>query len=107
MITKGGGHSGRDETTRKIQREYLWPKARPWVEQYVKGCAVCQQNKNLTHRPCVPLFKIHVPLRKGAGKRTRHCLEPLHSVSPPNGWAYRAEEPMGRAIPALGHDQSR
>jgi len=24
---KGGGHSGRDETTRKIQQEYLWPKA--------------------------------------------------------------------------------
>ena len=58
---KGGGHSGRDETTRKIQREYLWPKARPWIEQYIKGCAICQQNKNLTHHPQVPLFKIPVP----------------------------------------------
>jgi len=38
---KGGGHLGRDETTWKIQWEYLWPKARPWIEQYIKGCAVC------------------------------------------------------------------
>src|SRR6266851_8394730 len=54
----GGGHLGRDEMTRKIQCKYLWPKAQPWIEQYVKGCAICQQNKNLTHRPRTPLFKI-------------------------------------------------
>ncbi len=52
---------GRDEMTRKIQCKYLWPKARPWIKQYVKGCAICQQNKNLTHRPQIPLFKILVP----------------------------------------------
>ncbi len=58
---RGGGHLGRDEMTRKVQHKYLWLKARPWIEQYVKGCAICQQNKNLTHRPWVPLFKILVP----------------------------------------------
>ena len=31
------------------------------MEQYVKGCTVCQQNKNLTHRPRTPLYKITVP----------------------------------------------
>ena len=56
-----GGHLGRDETTRKVQREYLWPKARLWIAQYVKGCTVCQQNKNLTHQPQTLLFKIPVP----------------------------------------------
>ncbi len=30
------------------------------MEQYVKGCAVCQQNKNLTHKDCTPLYKITV-----------------------------------------------
>jgi len=39
---KGGGHLGQDETMRKIQYEYLWPKAQPWIKQYVKGCATCQ-----------------------------------------------------------------
>jgi len=57
----GGGHLGRDEMTRKIQREYLWLKAQPWIKQYVKGCTICQQNKNLTHRPRTLLFKIPVP----------------------------------------------
>ncbi len=58
---KGGGHRGRDQTVRQINRHYYWPRARAWVEQYVKGCAVCQQNKNLTHRPHTPLYKITVP----------------------------------------------
>ena len=29
-----------------------------WVMAYVKGCATCQQNKNLTHRKKPPLFRI-------------------------------------------------
>ncbi len=58
---KAGGHRGRDETTRQINRHYFWPRARPWIEQYVRGCAVCQQNKNLTHKTCTPLYKITVP----------------------------------------------
>ena len=57
----GGGHWGRDETARQIRHHYFWPRARPWIEQYVKGCAVCQQNKNLTHKARTPLYKITVP----------------------------------------------
>jgi len=56
-----GGHRGRDKTARQIHRHYFWPQARPWIEQYVKGCAICQQNKNLTHKTCTPLYKITVP----------------------------------------------
>ena len=32
-----------------------------WVENYVKGCAKCQQNKTLTHRIPTPQYKINVP----------------------------------------------
>ena len=32
-----------------------------WVENYVKGCAKCQQNKTLTHRTTPPPYKIDVP----------------------------------------------
>ena len=55
------GHPGRDEMTRKVLKKFSWPGARRWIEQYVKGCATCQQNKNLTHRARVPLYKITVP----------------------------------------------
>ena len=43
------GHPGRDETTCCINKSYFWPGAQTWVDQYIKGCATCQQNKNLIH----------------------------------------------------------
>jgi hypothetical protein len=53
------GHPGRDETIRCVNKEYFWPGARAWIMEYVKGCATCQQNKNLTHRIKTPLY--HIP----------------------------------------------
>ncbi len=55
------GHPGRDETAQKIAERFYWPGGRTWIKQYIKGCAICQQNKNLTHHPQMPLFKISVP----------------------------------------------
>ena len=55
------GHPGRDETTQKVLQCFHWLGTRQWVEQYVKGCATCQQNKNLTHKTRAPLYKITVP----------------------------------------------
>jgi RNase H-like domain found in reverse transcriptase/Reverse transcriptase (RNA-dependent DNA polymerase)/Integrase zinc binding domain len=52
------GHPRRDETIRCMNKEYFWPGARAWITEYVKGCATCQQNKNLTHRIKTPLFRI-------------------------------------------------
>ena len=43
------GHPGRDEITRRVQENYYWPNARVWINEYIKGCATCQQMKNLTH----------------------------------------------------------
>ncbi len=57
----GAGHPGRDETTRQVQHEYFWPLGRAWIARYIKGCATCQQNKNLTHVTKTPLYKITVP----------------------------------------------
>ena len=56
------GHPGRDETIRKVLQCFYWPGARQWVKQYMKGCVICQQNKNLTHKTHAPLFKITVPV---------------------------------------------
>ena len=56
-----GGYPGQDETTRRINEHYYWPGARAWIADYVKGCAMCQQNKNLTTRRKTPLYRISVP----------------------------------------------
>ena len=55
------GHLGRDETIRKVLQCFYWLGARQWIEQYIKGCATCQQNKNLMHKTRAPLYKIMVP----------------------------------------------
>jgi hypothetical protein len=33
-----------------------------WVDQYIKGCTTCQQNKNLTHHLKTLMFWITSPL---------------------------------------------
>ena len=57
----GAGHPGRDETTRWVLRDYLWPSGRAWIDRYIKGCTTCQQNKNLTHVTKTLFYKITVP----------------------------------------------
>jgi hypothetical protein len=52
------GHPGRDETLWKTQERYYWPGMKDWISEYVKGCAMCQQNKILTHRWQTPIFRI-------------------------------------------------
>jgi len=55
------GHPGRDETIRKTKELYQWPGMNTWIADYVKGCAICQQNKILTHQKKTPLYGITVP----------------------------------------------
>jgi len=52
------GHPGRDETLCKTQERYYWLNMKEWIANYVKGCAICQQNKILTHRTKVPPYRI-------------------------------------------------
>jgi hypothetical protein len=33
---------------------------RPWIEEYIKGCTICQQNKNLAYKARTLLYKITV-----------------------------------------------
>jgi|SRR5712671_6879420 len=44
------GHPSRDETFTQVSQSYWWLGMCTWVVDYVVGCAVCQQNKNITHR---------------------------------------------------------
>src|SRR5579863_1737655 len=56
-----GGHLGRDETTRQITNQYHWVGAKDWIADYIRGCATCQQYKNLTHKLKTPIYRIPVP----------------------------------------------
>jgi len=53
------GHPGGDETIHQIACNFWWPGMNAWITSFVKGCAICQQNKNLTHWKRVPTF--HIP----------------------------------------------
>jgi len=55
------GHPGRDETFTQVSQAYWWPGMQTWVTDYVAGCVVCQQNKNVTHRKHTPLYRIPTP----------------------------------------------
>ena len=44
------GHPERDETIRKIKQQVEWQGMNVWIADYVKGCAMCQQNKIQTHK---------------------------------------------------------
>ena len=59
--SKAAGHLGRDQTFKNVTRWYWWPGMQEWIALYVKGCAAFQQNKVLTHRTNVPLYRINVP----------------------------------------------
>ena len=52
------GHPGQDETLRRMQEKYWWPKMKSWITDYMKGCATCQQNKILTHWQKTPVYWI-------------------------------------------------
>jgi len=52
------GHPGQDETLCKTQERYFWPKMKEWIANYMKGCAICQQNKIITHHTKVPPYCI-------------------------------------------------
>ena len=52
------GHPERDKTIQQAQKHYTWKGMKQWITKYVKGCAICQQNKNLTHKKKTPLYGI-------------------------------------------------
>jgi hypothetical protein len=52
------GHPGHNETIRKAKKFRQWQRMNKWITDYIKGCATCQQNKNITHRTKTPLYRI-------------------------------------------------
>jgi len=42
------GHPGAASTYFLTRRNYWWPKLKDFVQNYIKGCGICQQNKAIT-----------------------------------------------------------
>jgi hypothetical protein len=60
-----GGHPGISNTWKLVETHYIGPKLRQFVEQYVKGCAKCQENKVITHVKRAPLFRFDTHVEEG------------------------------------------
>ena len=52
------GHPGRDNTLALVSQHYWWLGMSTWIEQYVAGCAQCQQSKICTTKKKTPLYHI-------------------------------------------------
>jgi len=53
-----------------------------WIANYVAGCAICQQNKNVTHRQRTPLY--HIPTPEDSLPFQQIALDLITGL-PPNG----------------------
>ena len=52
------GHPGINRTKELIAKYYWWPQQVKDIQEYVKGCTQCQQNKTNTHPRKAPLNPI-------------------------------------------------
>ena len=63
-----GGHPGISNTWKLINRHYEGPRLHQFVEQYVKGCAKCQESKVITHVKRAPLYPFDTHIEEGPFK---------------------------------------
>ena len=47
------GHAGRFRTKALLEHDFWWPRLSSFVNAFIAGCAVCQQNK-VNHHPTRP-----------------------------------------------------
>ena len=52
------GHTGQFHTKTFLERDFWWPGLSTYMNKFINGCAVCQQNKMNTHPVCLPLNPI-------------------------------------------------
>ena len=51
-------HTGHFRTKTFLERDFWWPGLSTYINRFIEGCAVCQQNKINTHPTCPPLNPI-------------------------------------------------
>ena len=59
------GHPGISNTWELVHEQYKGPRLWEFVEQYVKGCAHCQESKTNIHWSKAPLQRFDTPIKEG------------------------------------------
>ena len=63
--TLAGGHPGIANTWELVREYYEGPRLHQFVEEYVKGCARCQESKTNVHRSKAPLQRFDMAVEEG------------------------------------------
>ena len=63
--TPAAGHPGIANTWELVRQHYEGPRLRQFVEEYVKGCAKCQESKTNVHRVKAPLQRFDTAIDQG------------------------------------------
>jgi hypothetical protein len=74
------GHPGQDKMIRETRKHYYWPGMDKWIEEYVKGCTVCQQNKILMHKKKTPIYWI--PTEEGTRPFQKVAVDLITGLPP-------------------------
>lgn len=61
-----GGHFGRNRTLKAIRKDFIWPKMRQEIFNYVDSCEVCQKAKSSRKRKFGLLAPLPIPERPWA-----------------------------------------
>ena len=77
------GHPGRDNMIALVLWHYWWPSMTTWIEQYVKGCTVCQQNKIQTTKNKTPSY--HIPSDLTEWPFNTIAMDLITQLPPSNG----------------------
>ncbi len=55
------GHGGAKRTTTFLKKSYYWPNLKECVDEYVKTCLTCQQNRTLNKKQASLLQPLPIP----------------------------------------------
>jgi hypothetical protein len=58
---KAAGHLGQEKTLERVERDYVWPGMRKFVNKYVLTCDTCARNKTPRHRRRAQLQPLPIP----------------------------------------------
>ena len=78
------GHPGIQETFRKLAKDVYWPGMKTYVQNYVKGCPICQQYKINRHPVKPPMQPINGP--KSTRPFSQISMDLITDLPPDDGY---------------------
>ncbi|SGY57050.1 BQ5605_C006g04214 [Microbotryum silenes-dioicae] len=69
------GHFGQAKSFELLDRNFVWPGMREFVNDYVRSCDSCQRNKPSHHRKHGPLHSLSVPTKPWSSLSMDHIVD--------------------------------